>query len=170
MQTLSRILRQIALALLSGGSTAIVFAAITLVKAATAKGIPVAEAAATNSPVFIQYSKVAFAAAVVLAVGELIGFLKGANKTKLDYAQLVFSLGCIGAVCVFAFGIVPPMEQLLPSLNTVEQAKQQFHDLHKISEKVFGASILFAYISLILPAFKRESLALSQKPKETAVV
>jgi hypothetical protein len=62
------------------------------------------------------------------------------------------------------------MEQLLPSLNTVEQAKQQFHDLHKISEKVFGASILFAYISLILPAFKRESLALSQKPKETAVV
>jgi hypothetical protein len=170
MQTLSRILRQIALALLSGGSTAIVFSAITLVKAATAKGIPVAEAAATNSPLFIQYSKVAFVAALVLGIGELIGFLKNADRTKLDYAQLACSLGCIVAVCIFSFGIVPPMEHLLPDLGKVEEARQQFHALHKISEKVFGASILFAFISLIMPAFKRDSFAVSQKSKEAAVV
>lgn len=170
MQILSRILRQISLALLSGGSTAIVFSAITLVKAATAKGIPVAEAAATNSPLFIQYSKVAFVAAAILIVAELLGFLKNASKTKLDYAQLACSLACFVAVCVFSFGIVPPMEQLLPDLGKVEEARQRFHDLHKISEKVFGASILFAYISLILPAFKRDFLAVAQKTREAAVV
>lgn len=170
MQTLSKVLRHISLALLSGGSTAIVFAAIVLVKAATAKGIPVHVAAATNSPLFIQFSKVAFGAAVVLSIGELLGFLKTAQKTKLYYAQLAFSLACVVAVCVFAFGIVPPMEQLLPDLGKVEQAREHFHQLHKISEKIFGASILFAYISLILPAFKKESVAAVEKSREAAVV
>lgn len=154
MQTLSKVLRNIALALLSGGSSAIVFAAVILVKAATAHGVPVSEAAAANSPVFIQYSRVALAAAVLLAIAELIDFATVAQKSRLDHFRYVSSLICICLVGVFAFGIVPPMEKLLPDIKNISDAQQQFHHLHEISRAVFGASILFGFISLLLPAFQ----------------
>ena len=49
MELLGKILRTISLAMLFGGSVAIVFAAIVLVHAAKAHGVPIAEAAARNA-------------------------------------------------------------------------------------------------------------------------
>ena len=170
MHTLSKILRLISLSLLSGGSAAVVFCAVVLVKAATASGVPVAEAAATNAPVFIQYSKVASVAALFLLVAELAGFSQTAQKGKLDLARFAASLACIVCVGIFAFGIVPPMERLLPDIKTVTEAHEQFRHLHEASRSVFGASILFAFLSLILPVFKKEESDGKQTKIESKVL
>lgn len=155
MPTLSRILRYVSLAILFGGSSAIVFAAIVLVKAATAQGIPVAEAAATNAPLFLQFSKVALGAGILLLISELIDFITGKPQSKLTLARYGTSILCLTGTLIFALGIVPPMEQLLPDIKTVAAAHEQFHKLHEISRAVFGASILFALISLLLPVFEK---------------
>ncbi len=157
MQTISKILSSLALALMTGGSAAIVFAAVVLVKAATLKGIPVAEAAATNAPLFIQYSKVALVAAILLFVAELIHILTVKIKGKLDYCRYLSSVASISLVFVFALVIVPPMERLLPDIASVKEAHGEFHRLHELSRAVFGGSILFAFISLLLPAFAKKS-------------
>lgn len=156
MHTFSKVIRNLSLALLSGGSAAIVFAAIVLVKAATAHGVPVAEAAATNAPIFIHYGKIALAAAVLLAVAELLDFMRSARKSKLDYLRYGCDIVCIIAVGVYALGIVPPMERLLPDIKNVKEAHEQFRQLHEFSRAVFGTSILMAFISLILPCFKKD--------------
>ncbi|MBY0358768.1 MAG: DUF4149 domain-containing protein [Candidatus Obscuribacterales bacterium] len=155
MHTLSTVLRTVALALLSGGSAAIVFSAIVLVKAATAQGVPLAEAAANNAPLFLQYGKVALGAAVLLALGEIGSFTAQKPNNKLAFARLLSSVICI--ICAFAFAlvIVPPMEQLLPSIKTMASAQEDFHKLHEISRAIFGASILCAFISLLLPIFEK---------------
>ena len=157
MQILSKILRGVSLAFLSGGSTATVIAAVVLVKTATAKGIPVAEAAAANAPVFIAYSKVALVCAGLLAVGEIIDFLKNSNKGKLDYFRYASSLFCIAGVAVFGLGITPQLGALLPDIASNPDAHEKFHKLHELSRAVFGASILGAFISLLLPLFKKDS-------------
>lgn len=166
MQTASRILRLIALAILSGGSSAIVFAAIVLVKAAVAQGTPVSEAATANAPIFIQYARVAAGAGAALAVAELIAYLSSQNKSKLDYLRYLASLGCLISVCTYSFGIVPQMEQLLPDIKTVQEAHEQFHRLHEISRAVFGAGILAAFLSLLLPSFRKEVAAGSVQSPE----
>lgn len=165
MQILSKVLRSLSLAFLTGGSAAVVFAAVVLVKAATAKGVPMAEAAAVNAPVFIQYSKVALGAAAILGVAEILDFVKNTNKTKIDFSRYLFSALSIVAVCVFSLVIVPPMEKLLPDLVANHE---QFHHLHEQSRAVFGASMLFAFVSLLLPIFKKEEksgLINVQKPE-----
>lgn len=153
MQILSKLLRSLSLTFLTGGSSAIVFAAIVLVKAATAKGVPVAEAAAVNAPIFIQYSKVALACAGILLVSEILDFVSNASKSKIDYAKYLFSVLSVAAVAIFSLVIVPPMEQLLPDLANQHE---QFRHLHEQSRAVFGTSMLFAFVSMLLPIFKKE--------------
>lgn len=154
MQILSKILRSLSLVFLTGGSAAVVFAAVVLVKAAKAKGIPVEEAAAVNAPVFIQYSKIALVSAGLLGVGEILDFIKNTGKSKLDYARYIFSILSIVAVGIFSLGIVPPMEPMLADLAA---NREQFHQLHEQSRAVFGASMLFAFVSLLLPIFQKEN-------------
>lgn len=155
----SKILRLVALSLLFGGSAAIVFAAITLVKAAQAQGIPVAEAANTNAPLFIQFSKVALGAGIVLLAAESLDFAMHKQTDKLTIARYVSSLLCVATTMIFAFGIVPPLEELRPRIKTDETAHAEFHKLHEVSRMVFGGTIFFALISLVVPAFAQASAA-----------
>jgi len=156
MQKVSEILRLIALALLFGGSSAVVFVAITLVKWQTAAGIPVAEAAANNAPAFIEYAKVVTGAAIMLLAAEAIDFsaikrgLK--QKTKMTFARYGVSAVCAITAFVFSFAIMPPMKELQPLMKTDEAKAQEFRKLHEVSRAVFGATILFALISLLMPA------------------
>jgi len=146
----------------------IVFAVVTLVKAAKEKGIPVAEAAMNNAPVFINFSVIALACAILLLVAEALDFMKHkAGSSKLVKARWAASLIAVAATMVFSLGIVPPMKQLLPEIQANQQAREKFDGMHKGSERVFGVIILFALISLLLPAFdKSGGLRLSSdKPK-----
>lgn len=162
----SKILRLVALALLFGGSAAIVFAAITLVKAAQAHGIPVAEAAGTNAPLFIQFSKVALGAGFALLAAECLDFAMHKQTDKLTIARYVSSLLCVATTMVFAFGIVPPLEELRPRIKTDEAAHAEFHKLHEVSRMVFGGTILLALVSLVIPALAPESASASGQKAE----
>lgn len=156
MSKASQVLRLLSLALLFGGSTAVVFVAVTLVKAAKANGVPVEEAAAINAPAFIEYAKILAGAAVALLIGEGLDFAsdKSAAKGKLRLARYGTSLLCAITAFVFSFAIVPPMDDLRAQIKSDEAAKAKFHDLHEVSRAVFGATILFALLSLLLPAFE----------------
>lgn len=145
MSTFSQILRSITLSILFGGSGMIVFAVITLVRAAKEKGIPIAEAAMNNAPIFINFAVIALACGVLLLVAEALDFMKHkSNATKLVKARWATSLLAVVAALIFSLGIVPPMKQLLPEIRTNEQSREKFDAMHKSSEKVFGAMILFA--------------------------
>ncbi len=155
MSKASQVLRLLSLALLFGGSTAVVFVAVTLVKAAEANGVPKLEAAAVNAPAFIEYAKILAGAAIALLIGEGLDFAGNKDaKSKLRLARYATSLLCVIAAFVFSFAIVPPMDGLRPQIKSDEAAKAKFDDLHKVSRGVFGATILFALISLLLPAFE----------------
>jgi hypothetical protein len=151
--TLSRVLRLVALSVLFAGSAAIVFAAITLVKAAQAQGVPVAEAANANAPLFIQFSKVALFAGIVLLLAECLDFVGSRQPGKLTVVRYVSSLLCVATTMIFAFGIVPPLERLRPLVKTDPAAHAEFHKLHEISRMVFGGTIFLALVSLVIPAF-----------------
>lgn len=157
MQKTSEILRLISLSILFGGSTAVVFVAIVLVKAAEAQGMPKAEAAGINAPAFIQFAKVVAGAAVALIAAEALHFAaikKGlVEKTKTTLPRLAASLICIATAFVFAFAIVPPMDELRTLIKTDEVKAAEFKKLHDASRGVFGATILFALVSLVLPVF-----------------
>lgn len=153
MLLLGRILRTIALAVLFGGSAAIVFAAIVLVKTGVANGMTTAEAAFNNAPIFIHFSKVMLGAAVLLLLGEALDYAKRRDWSKLTIAQYATSLVCVIGAMIFSLGFVPPMEALLPSLKTDAAAHQMFTHLHETSRIVFGATILCALASLLLPIF-----------------
>jgi hypothetical protein len=153
MDTVGRILRTVALAILFGGSAAIVFAAITLVRADVAAGIPRPEAAAHNAPIFIQYAKVNLAAGFVLLIGEALDYAKRRSWHKATIAQYACSLLCVITTMIFSFALVPPMDRTLPHLKDSEEARTEFHQMHDVSQKVFGATILLALASLILPIF-----------------
>lgn len=163
MRTLSEILRAISLSILFGGSAMVVFVAVTLVKAQTAQGIPVAEAAAANAPAFVSYGKILLGASVALLIAEVLAALKE-PKTKAFFVRLVASFICIVTAMIFSLQIVPPMEKLLPSIKTDSAAHAQFQELHESSRKVFGATIVFALISLLTPIF---GAACANKPKST---
>ncbi len=154
----SNILRWVCLSLLFGGSIAVVVAAITLVKAAEAQGIPVSQAASANAPVFLVFSKIALAAGLALIVSEAMDYavhrvLKGA--VILRYAASVL---CAATTMVFALGIVPPMEQLRSVMHSNPAAYTQFKSLHETSRMVFGATILLAFVSLASQAFQAEAV------------
>lgn len=153
MGTFTKIARTLSLVMLSGGSAAIVFAAVVLVKAATAKGIPVAEAATANAPLFIAYSRVALGSAVVLLVAEILDLITNKNKTGLSKVRYVSSIISITAAFAFALGIVPPLEELLPMIAQDPAAHEKFHKLHEMSRVIFGISILGAFASLLIPLF-----------------
>jgi hypothetical protein len=153
MDTLGRILRTVALAILFGGSTAIVFAAITLVRhAVDTEGITRAEAAARNAPIFIGYAKINLACAFALLIGEALDYAKRRTWNKGTIAQYTCSLLCVITTMIFALGIVPPMAELLPHLKEVS-AHEKFQQLHHVSQPLFGGTIILALISLILPIF-----------------
>jgi hypothetical protein len=151
MDVLGRILRTVSLAMLFGGSVAIVFAAIVLVNAAKANGVPVSEAAANNAPVFITYAYVNLAFGIVLLIGEALDYAKRRLWTNFTKAQYAASLLCVVSTMIFALAIVPPMQRLLPDLKTNNQALAEFRNLHEASRTVFGATIVLALISLLLP-------------------
>ena len=149
--------RLFALSILFGGSTAIVFAAITFVKNATAQGMTVAEAARYNAPTFIAYSKVTLALAILLVLAEATEyFLSQVRPTVSQAVRYGSELACVAATLVFGAVIVPAMEKLLPELTRSALAYDAFHKLHHWSQVYFGCIILFALIALIAPAFKKE--------------
>ena len=156
MSRTSKVLRWVSLSLLFGGSVSVVVAAITLVKAAEAQGVPVAQAAATNAPVFIEFSKIALAAALALVIGESVDYASHRRLSNVLVLRYAASLLCAATAMVFSLGIVPSMEQLLPALKTNPAAHEEFHKLHETSRMVFGATILLALTSLLLPAFQNE--------------
>ncbi len=163
MQTFARILRLISLAMLFGGSTATVFAAITLISAAKAQGVPVAEAAAANAPVFIEFSKVALIFAISLVVAEAIeikGDLKSLERgTRWRMARYFASIVCAICTFIFALAIVPQMEDVRVLMKTDSSAKQQFQKLHEVSRLLFTGTIVFALASLVLPIISTKRIS-----------
>ncbi len=157
LSRLSKILRLVSLAILFGGSAATVFAAVMLVKAATAQGIPVGEAATANAPVFINFAKVALGAGVALLVAECLDFTAHRKTNRLTMARYIVSCLCVGTTMIFALGITPMLAELLPSIKTDDKAGAEFHSIHETSRAVFGATIFLALVSLILPVFESSS-------------
>lgn len=154
MLTLARIVRSLALAVLFAGSGAVVFAAVVLVKAATAAGVPVAAAAASNAPVFIHFGKVALAFAVLLVAAECVDLFGGGKKTLVMKARFCLSGMAAVLAMVYSLVIVPPMEQLLPQINTLAAAHEEFQRLHELSRLVFGSSILASLLALVATAWE----------------
>ncbi|MBS1989018.1 MAG: DUF4149 domain-containing protein [Cyanobacteria bacterium SZAS LIN-3] len=157
LYTFARILRLISLAMLFGGSTAIVFAAITLVQAAKAHGVDALEAAATNAPVFIEFAKVAAIFAITLVIAEAIEIkgdlhnLEGRNH-KWRMGRYFASIACAICTFIFSFAIVPQMQQAMTQMKTNETAHAEFERMHKMSRIIFSGTIAFALVSLVIPA------------------
>jgi len=171
----SGLLRALALAILFGGSGAIVFAAVVLVKAAQAQGVPATEAATANAPVFIQFSRVLLGAGVALLVAEALDFAQRRSTTRLAVLRYTASLLCVATTMIFALGIVPPMAELLPIMKsaradtaearqTRESVHASFRRLHEISRIVFGSTILLALISLTIPTFESSAAPETKTP------
>ncbi|MBX9771893.1 MAG: hypothetical protein K2X29_11005 [Candidatus Obscuribacterales bacterium] len=157
LKKLAAVVRLICLALLFGGSASIVFTAIVLVKTAVAAGVPQAEAAAANAPIFINFAKVALGAAIALLAAESLDFATQTNKSKSTLIRYAASFASIATAMVFALGLTPLMAELLPAIATNPTAHEDFHKLHELSRLVFGGTILFALISLVTPAISGES-------------
>ncbi|MBX9878242.1 MAG: hypothetical protein K2Y22_07255 [Candidatus Obscuribacterales bacterium] len=156
-KTLTTVVRLVCLALLFGGSTAIVFTAIVLVKTAVAAGISQTEAATANAPIFINFAKVALGAAIGLLAAEAVDFATNPNKTKSTYVRYAASFAAIATAMIFSLGLTPMMAELLPAIATDPTAHDEFHKLHTLSRTIFGGTIFCALISLITPALSSES-------------
>lgn len=143
-------LRLIVLSILFAGSAAIVFAAITLVKAATEHGISVSQAATTNAPIFVSFSQIVLAASLILIVCEWGHFRRTKNPKRSDYARYAASFLCFSCTLIFSIAIVPNLERLQPLIVRESTAFQEFTRLHRLSRIVFGGTILFALTSLAL--------------------
>lgn len=154
--TICQVARLVTLAILFGGSISVVFAAITFVKAAQLDGMSIAQAASLNAPVFLQFSKVATVAACVLLVSELANYALVRKMSRCRAIGYAASVLCFVATLVFAEGIVPSMEVLRPQIKENVAAYTAFKKLHSTSEIVFAGTILFALVSLLAPAFKKE--------------
>jgi hypothetical protein len=152
IEKIAQAIRLISLAVLFGGSAAIVFAAITLVHAATAAGVPLAEAATRNVPVFFSFSKIVLVFSFLLLFAESIDFTNRNSISKLVIGKYLASGICIASAMIFTIGIIPPLQALLPQIANNIAAHQQFTQLHKISQAVFGITILSALISLLIPS------------------
>lgn len=156
MQKTIQAVRNIALALLFGGPATTVFIAVSQVKAGQAQGMTAQEAAFANAPLFILAGKVAFIAAFVLLIAEAVDFALVRKASKVVLARYASSVLSIVATIVFAVGLIPPMEQLLPRIKQDEAAHAEFKRLHEISRATFSATILFALLSLILSPFAQD--------------
>ncbi len=154
---ISEAVRLVALAILFGGSAAITFAAITLVRAAESHGVPVREAAQANAPVFIAYSKVALVASVILVMTEITNFSMHHKSGSKQLVRYGISFLCFLCTAIFSLVITPSMENLLPSIKTDEAAHAQFQRLHEQSRIVFGGTILFALVGLVYPASAKQA-------------
>lgn len=150
-----QICRLASLSVLSAGAAMIIVSAITVVKAATAGGMSVPEAATLNAPVFILFSKVALGSAFILLLGESLAYAAERRMTKLDIGRVAASILTIVCAVLFGFYFVPPMQDLLPRLKTDTAAHAEFHKLHEQSRPVFGAMIFAALASLLIPVFAK---------------
>lgn len=160
MLKLSRVLRWIALAFLFGGSASIVFVAVSLLMFAESRGIAREVAAAVNAPLFFQYTKLVVVAAFALLIAESLDFAAHRSPSKLERVRYVTSMLCAAAIMIFAFGLVPPMKKMSGMLMTRPamfllntEVRNRFKQYHKTARIVFGASILLALTSMLLPAF-----------------
>jgi hypothetical protein len=148
---LIRLLRVISLAILCAGSVGFVFAAMYGVNAAHERGVPIAQAAAANAPVFVQYGKAALVLTIFLIFLEFVDYLvdrKVDFPRKLRYGT---STVCFVSAAVLALVIVPRMEYLLPDIASDEEAHASFQQLHNQSRIVVGAIILCAFASIVIP-------------------
>lgn len=148
----------VSLSMLFGGSASIVFAVITLVHAAKAKGIPVSEAAAANAPVFYGFSTILLVMGIMLLLAESLDFARTKRARGLILGRYIASALCVAATMIFSFGIVPPMKELAPLLKDNAEAKEKFDKLHHVSEMNFSAIIVLALVSLLIPAFENNSV------------
>ncbi len=143
-------IRLFVLAILFAGSAAIVYAAVILVHEATANGIPIAQAASTNAPVFIEFSRGILIACLVLFCCEWGHYRRNKELRRVDYARYAASFLCFVCTVVFSIAIVPNMEKVRPQMLQNTEAFQDFTRLHKLSRVFFGGTIMFAFLSLIL--------------------
>jgi len=148
---LIRVLRVISLAILCAGSAGFVYAAMSGVNAAHQAGVPIAQAAAANAPVFIEYTKASLVLAIFLVFVEFLDYI---FDRKLDFARKLryaTSTSCFVAAAVLALVIVPRMSDLLPDITTKEEAHAAFQQLHNQSRLLVGAVILLAFASIVIP-------------------
>lgn len=150
------ILRLTSLSILFAGSSAIVFAAVTLVKVAEAKGVPVSTAATANAPIFLYFSKVVAVATMALLIAEALDSFSTRRFSKFKLAQYIATTFCCLCAFNFAFVVSPEMEHLLPYIQSSTGVQEAFHSLHETSRLLFGGIILFSWLSLIFPVFHNE--------------
>jgi uncharacterized membrane protein YjgN (DUF898 family) len=160
MLKVSRILRWISLAFLFGGSASIVYVAVSLLIFAQAHGIAGEVAAAVNAPLFFQYTKLVVIAAFALLIAESMDFASHRSPSKLERTRYVTSMLCAAAIMIFAFGLVPPMKKMSqlfvarPAMFMLNPAiRERFRQYHETARILFGASVLLALTSIVLPAF-----------------
>jgi len=149
-----KICRLIALSLLFGGSSAIVFAAITLVRAAGEHGMTVAQAASYNAPIFVHFSTVALVAAAVLMATELIDYQFDRKFNRHKLVRYGASFLCFACTVVFSLWLTPMMEQVRPNIEHDPAAHELFDKLHHTSKIIFLGTIIFALVSLTAPALE----------------
>jgi hypothetical protein len=156
MIKLSYILRVISLAILFGGSIAVVVSAITLVKAAEANGVVVSEAAARNAPMFLMFSNMVMVSGFVLLLAESLDYAKHRVINKLLVVRYGASLLCSIATIILCFAITPPMKEMLGSgsIHSSERTHEVWEVFHKSSQIAFSVIILSALVSLVMPAFE----------------
>lgn len=154
MIKLAYVLRVLALAILFGGSISVVISAITLVKAAEAHGVPVAQAATANAPMFITFSNIVMVSGFVLLFAESMDYAKHRVINKLLSIRYGASLLCSIATIILCFAIVPPMKEMLSSIHENERTEQTWKTFHESSRVAFGVIILSALISLVMPVFE----------------
>ena len=175
LKTLIRVLRVISLAILCTGSAGFVYAAMTGVGVAQQHGVPIAQAAAANAPVFVEYGKAALVLSIFLIFVEFLDFVvdrKVDFARKLRYAS---SATCFIAAAILGLVIVPRMNELLPDIGTTEEAHAAFQQLHTQSRVCVGAMILFAFASIAIPLVNsfyelrlEEAEATGQTPEKIA--
>jgi hypothetical protein len=102
----------VALSILFGGSTSIIFAAMALIHAAKERGIPIAQAATENAPMFTMFSAVVGVCALTLLLAESLHYAAHRSLTPMVKARYASSVICIAAAAVLNFGIIPGMEQI----------------------------------------------------------
>ncbi len=155
MIKLSYILRVLSLAILFGGSIAVIVSAITLVKAAEAHGVPAAEAATANAPMFMTFSNMVMVSGFVLLFAESLDYAKHRVINKLLSVRYGASLLCSIATIILCFAIVPPMKEMLASgVHASEHTAEIWKTFHETSKLAFSAIILTALVSLVMPAFE----------------
>jgi hypothetical protein len=168
MSTLAYILRVIALAFLFAGTASITFAAITLVTAAHAQGVPIPQAAATNAPMFYMFGTVVFVNAILLLLGEALDYAAERRLPGVVKARDASSLICVAAAMVLKFGIIAPMQQLSPQIKDSQEAHAAFTKFHEASRIDFSIIIVCALISLLLPAFDSKKVASGKSEEAVA--